>query len=145
MKTRCVRRLGGDNAWDLQFLNLCVGSPWNATPRSTEQGPTIQQMGELASGKRAKGCPCDRTFWMCEHTAGCPGCAGIGQHTEECRARIGQEMVDKGDAIKLENSGNQEEIVQEPDVQFERGKLVSQISIQAGVELNGRHTQEERI
>ena len=29
MKTRCVRRLEGDNAWDLQFLNLRVGSPWN--------------------------------------------------------------------------------------------------------------------
>ena len=26
MKTRCVRRLEGDNAWDLQVLNLCVGS-----------------------------------------------------------------------------------------------------------------------
>ena len=37
MKTRCVRRLEGDNAWDLQFLNLCVGSPWNATARSTQQ------------------------------------------------------------------------------------------------------------
>ena len=23
MKTRCVRRLEGDNAWDLQFLSLC--------------------------------------------------------------------------------------------------------------------------
>ena len=33
MKTRCMRRLEGDNAWDLQFLNLCVGSPWNATAR----------------------------------------------------------------------------------------------------------------
>ena len=43
MKTRCVRRLEGDNAWDLQFLNLCVGSPWNATAKSTPQGPTIQQ------------------------------------------------------------------------------------------------------
>ena len=32
-------------------------------------------------------------------TAGCPGYLGIGQHTEECRARIEQEMVDKGDAI----------------------------------------------
>ena len=41
MKTRCVRRLEGDNARDLQFLNLCVGSPWNA--RSTQQTPTIQQ------------------------------------------------------------------------------------------------------
>ena len=26
MKTRCVRRLEGDNAWDVQFLNLCVGT-----------------------------------------------------------------------------------------------------------------------
>ena len=26
MKTRCARRLEGDNAWDLQVLNLCVGS-----------------------------------------------------------------------------------------------------------------------
>ena len=35
-------------------MNLCVGSPWNATARSTQQGPTIQQKDELASGKRAK-------------------------------------------------------------------------------------------
>ena len=42
VNTRCVRRLESDNAWDLQFLNLCVGSPWNATARSTQQGPTIQ-------------------------------------------------------------------------------------------------------
>ena len=41
MKTRCVRRLEGDNAWDLQFLNLCVGSPWNATGKNKHQGPTI--------------------------------------------------------------------------------------------------------
>ena len=53
MKTRCVRRLEGDNAWDLQFLNLCVGSPWNATARSTQK-PTIQQKDELESGRRAK-------------------------------------------------------------------------------------------
>ena len=49
-------------------------------------------------------------------TAGCPGCVGNGQRTEECRARIEQEMVDKGDAIKLETSGNHEEIVPELDV-----------------------------
>ena len=47
----------------------------------------------------------------------------IGQHTEECRARIEQEMVDKGDAIKLETSGNQEEIVQEPDVSLKKRKV----------------------
>ena len=54
MKTRCVRRLEGDNLWDLQFLNLRVGSPWNAAARCTRQGPTIQETGELASGRRAK-------------------------------------------------------------------------------------------
>ena len=54
MKTRCVRRLEVDNAWDLQFLNLCVGSPWNATARNTQQKPTIQQKDELESGRRAK-------------------------------------------------------------------------------------------
>ena len=54
MKTRCVRRLEGDKAWNLQFLNLCVGSPWNATARNTQQTPTIQQRDELDSGRRAK-------------------------------------------------------------------------------------------
>ena len=53
-KTRGVRRLEGDSAWDLQFLNLCVGSPWNATAKSAPQGPTIQPKDELASGRRAK-------------------------------------------------------------------------------------------
>ena len=54
MKSRCVRRLEGDNAWDLQFLNQCIGSPWNATARSTQQVPTVQQKDVLANGKRAK-------------------------------------------------------------------------------------------
>ena len=51
MKTRCVGRLEGDNDWNLQFLNLCVGSPWNATARNTQQKPKIQQKDELEIGK----------------------------------------------------------------------------------------------
>ena len=35
-------------------------------------------------------------------TTECPGCIGIGPHTEDCRARIEQEMLAKGGAIKLE-------------------------------------------
>ena len=81
---------------------------------------TIQQKDELESGRRAKKVcsPGMRQNILDKHgrTAGCPGCVGNGQHTEECRARIEQEMVDKGDAIKLETSGNQEENVPEPDV-----------------------------
>ena len=123
MKTRCARRLEGDNAWVLQFLNPCVGSPWNATERST-QTPTIQQQDEFRSGRHAK-----RVYLRQNivdkygRTAGCPGCVGIGQHTGECRARIEQEMVDKGDAIKLETSGNQEEFVPEPDVSWWKRKV----------------------
>ena len=108
MKTRSVRLLEDDNAWDFQFLNLCVGSPWKATARSTQQGPTIQEQDEVASGKRAKRLDLRQNILdKYGRTVGYPGCAGIGQHTEECRARVEQEMVDKGDAIKLETSGNQ--------------------------------------
>ena len=32
MKTRCVRRLEGDNAWNLQFLILCVGRAHTVCP-----------------------------------------------------------------------------------------------------------------
>ena len=124
MKTRCVRRLEGDNVWDLQFLNLCVGSPWNATARCTQQKPTIQQKDELESGRRAKRvCLRQNILDKYGRTAGCPGCVGNGQHTEERRARTEREMVDIGDAIKLETSGNKEEIVQEPDVSLKRRKI----------------------
>ena len=49
-------------------------------------------------------------------TAGSPGCLGIGQHLE-------QEMLDKGGAIKLETSGNEEEIVPELDVSLKKMKI----------------------
>ena len=122
-KTRCVKRLE-DNARDLPFLNLCVGNPWNATARTTQQKPTIQQKDELESGRRAK------IMYLRQNildnygpTAGCPGCVGNGQQTEEYQARIEQDMVDKGDAIKLGTSGNQEEIAQEPDVSLKKRKI----------------------
>ena len=70
-----------------------------------------------------KECTCDRILDKDGRTAGCPGFLGIGQHTEECLARIEQDMVDTSDAIKLETSGNQEEIVQEPDVSLKKRKI----------------------
>ena len=89
MKTRCVRRLEGDNAWNLQFLNLCVGSPWNATARSMQQTPTIQQKDELDSGRRAKRVYLRQNILdKCGRTAGCPGCLGIGQHTEDAELEL---------------------------------------------------------
>ena len=101
MKTHCVKRLEGENAWDLQFLNLCVVSPWHSTARTTQQTPTIQQKDEddLESGRRPKRAYLRQNiFDKYGRTAGCPGCLGIGQHTEERPARIEQEMVDKSSA-----------------------------------------------
>ena len=99
----------------------CVGSPWNATARSTQQTPTIQQKDELDSGRRAKRVYLRQNiFDKFGRTAGCPGCLGIGQHTEECRARVEQEMVDKGDAIKIEAG---EEILEEPVANLKKKKI----------------------
>ena len=148
MKTRCVRRLEGDNAWDVQFLYLCVGSPWNATARSTQQKTPIQQKDELESGRRAKKMFLRHNmFGQVRTYCRMPRlCRKWAAHTEECRARIEQEMVNKGDAIKLETSGNQEEIVPEPDVSSKKRKVGEpRYQSRRGVKLKGRHTQEVRI
>ena len=117
MKTRCVSRLEGDSAWYLQFLNLCVGSPSNETARSTQQK---RKMSWNVADVR-KECTLRKNILdKYGRTAGCPGCVGNGQHTEECRARLEQEMVDKGDAIKLETG---EEIVPELDVSSKKRKI----------------------
>ena len=50
-------------------------------------------------------------------------CWELAEHKGKCRARTEQEMVDKGDAIKLETSGNQEEIVPELDVSLKKRKI----------------------
>ena len=60
-----------------------------------------------------------------------PRFVGIGHHIEECRARIEHEMVDQGDATKIETRGNQKERVKELDVSLKKWKLVSQISTHA--------------
>ena len=52
MKTRCVRRLEGDSAWDLQFLNVCVGSKEHAAQKKNKR------MSWKAADAR-KECTCD--------------------------------------------------------------------------------------
>ena len=59
MKTRCVRLPEGVNARNLQFLNLCVGSPWNATARSKQSN---KRMSWTVADVQ-KECICDRTYW----------------------------------------------------------------------------------
>ena len=52
-------------------------------------------------------------------SAGCPGSFGLGQHIEECRTRIKQEMVDQSDAIENEIGG---EIVEALDANLKTRK-----------------------
>ena len=82
-----------------------------------------QQKDELESGRRAKRMYLRQNILdKYGRTAGCPGCVGNVQHTEECRARIEQEMETK--VMQLSSrSGNQEEIVQEPDVSLKKRKI----------------------
>ena len=63
MKTRCVRRLEGDNAWNLLFLNLCVVSPWNATARSTQQLQDTQVVLESGSTQRSAEQELNKKWW----------------------------------------------------------------------------------
>ena len=59
-----------------------VGSPWNATAKSTQQTPTIQQKDELESGRRAKRLYLRQNILdTYGRTAKYPGCLGIGQNT----------------------------------------------------------------
>ena len=75
-----------------------------ATPRGSK--------GSLGRGERAnltadvrKGCTCDRTFWTSTDVLQDAQVVLGLDNTEECRARSEQEMVDKGDAIKIESGG----------------------------------------
>ena len=55
----------------------------------------------------------------------------IAGSTQECRARIEQEMVDKVGGIKLETSGNLKEIVPEFDVSLKK-RNIGEPDINAG-------------
>ena len=74
-----------------------------------------QQSNERVSWRVAnvrKGCTCDRRFWIStDALQDAQVVLELGSTTEECE-ELNKKMVDKGDAIKLETSGNQEEIVQ---------------------------------
>ena len=65
MKTRCVRRLEGDNAWDLQFLKSVCGQSVECDSKEHAAGTSnpAKMMSSQAANVR-KGCTCDRTFWI---------------------------------------------------------------------------------
>ena len=80
MKTRCVRRLEGDNAWDLEFLAcvLEVRGMRQQGARSRNQQPNKKD--ELESDRREMYLR-QNILDKYGRTAGCQGCVGFGQHT----------------------------------------------------------------
>ena len=65
--------------------------------------------------------------------------------TQECPSRNEREMMDKGDAIKLETCGNQEEIVQELNVSLKKKKIGEPDVNPGRASSLTADTQEERI
>ena len=86
--------------------------------------PTIQQKDELGSGRRAERVYfATELFWTSTDVLQDAQVMLETGSTQECRARIEQGMVDRGDAIYYETSGNQEEIVQGLDVSLKKRKI----------------------
>ena len=106
----------------LQFLNLRVGSPWNATARSTQQTPTIQQKDELDSGRRAKIVYLRQNILdKYGRTAGCPDCLGIGpEHRGMPSKNLNKKWWTRVMQLKLRTGG---EIVEEPDANLKKRKI----------------------
>ena len=83
-----------------QSTNLVL----TVTPRGS-----IRTKDELASGRRANRLYIRQSILdKYGRTTGCPGCVGFVLHTEDCRARIEQEMFAEGDALKFETRQEQE-------------------------------------
>ena len=92
-------RLEGDDASGLQFLNLCVGSPRNATAKSTPQDQRSNKRMSWQVVDVRKVCTHDRTFWISTDVLQDAQFVLDLDNTQEWRARVEQEMLDKGDAI----------------------------------------------
>ena len=71
-----------------------------------------------------KECTYDRVFWTSTDVLqDAQVVLEMGSTQRSAELELNKKMVDKGDAIKLETSGNQEEIVPEPDVSLKKRKI----------------------
>ena len=107
------------------------------TARSTQQTPIIptKRMSWTVADVQ-KECICDRTFWTStDALQDAQVVLELDSTQRECRARIEEEMVDKGDAITIETGG---EIAEEPDANLKKRK-------NGEPSLTADTTQEERI
>ena len=71
-----------------------------------------------------KGCTWDRTFWISSDVLqDAQAALDLGSTQRSAEQEVNKKWWAEGDAIKLETSGNQEEIVQEPDVSLQKRKI----------------------
>ena len=79
-----------------------------------------------------KVCTCDRTFWTSTDVLQDAQVVVDMGSTQECRARIEQEMVDKVMQLNSRHMEIKKKLCKSLMSVPKKGKMVSQISIQAG-------------
>ena len=126
MKTRCVRRLEGDNAWNLKFLNLVLAVRGRRQQRARRRDPRSNKRMRWPVADVRKNCTYDRTF---QTSTDVPQDAQVVLELDNTQRSAEQELNMKCWFLvmqKIQTSGNQEESVKEPDVSLKKRKIGEQ-------------------
>ncbi|CAK0840370.1 unnamed protein product, partial [Prorocentrum cordatum] len=91
-KARSVHRLPVDERYVKEELAKVKGLPWNGTA-SDLKAPIVSQQDQGPSGHRRLYLT-RAIVQKYGPTPGCSGCAGLGPHTEVCRARLEKMVAD---------------------------------------------------
>ncbi|CAK0793479.1 unnamed protein product [Prorocentrum cordatum] len=91
-KARSVHRLPVDERYVKEELAKVKGLPWNGTA-SDLKAPIVSQQDQGPSGHRRLYLT-RAIVQKYGATPGCSGCAGLGPHTEACRARLEKLVAD---------------------------------------------------
>jgi len=110
VKSRCIKRLEGQQSWDKDFLRNCIGFPWNPNGHREPSNPTTvkDDIPMQHPGRVKPMCLKQHILDKYGRTPGCTGCTGCGLHTEACRDRIEKQMAAAGDAVRLGGEGAEE-------------------------------------
>jgi hypothetical protein len=98
-KSRSIKRLEGNDAWDREFLAGCLGAPWNPTGRPST---TVQSGTALNPGNKMRRMYITtKILSQYGRTDGCEACeTHKGPHSQRCRERLEKLMIDAGDAFQ---------------------------------------------
>ena len=100
-KSRSVRRLEEKDQYDKEFMEKCVGSPWNPKNSANTHGVGVDG-DKLAAGARIHRLHItEKILKKYGRTGGCPLCEGVGpSHNSDCRLRIERALVESGDGMQ---------------------------------------------